>query len=118
MVMLDTPALEAVLDVAVAEDAGPLAVWSTLAADGRVLEHAVAGGLAVPAHGVPLKGVAARIVASRQPLYTAPGDSATRRYLVAGDRVELLDERDGWWQVRYRNPSKGPVLGWVAVDLP
>lgn len=118
MMMLETPALEAVLDVDVAEDAGPLAVWSTLAADGRVLEHAVAGGLAVPAHGVPLKGVTARVVASRQPLYAAPGDTSTRRYLVAGDRVELLDERDGWLQVRYRNPSRGPVLGWVSVALP
>lgn len=118
MVQLETPAVEAVLDVEVAEEAGPLAVWSTLAADGRVLEHAVAGGLAVPAHGVPLKGVAARVVASRQPLHTAPGDTDTRRYLVAGDRVELLDERDGWLQVRYRNPSKGPVLGWVPVALP
>ena len=36
-------------------------------------------------------------------------------YLLKGDRVELLDEADGWLQLRYRNPSRGPVLGWVKL---
>jgi len=35
---------------------------------------------------------------------------------VRDDRVELLDERDGWVQVRYDNPTRGAVLGWVNTQ--
>jgi hypothetical protein len=67
---------------------------------------------------VPLRAREARVVPARLALYRAVGDADTRRYLVAGDRVELLDERDGWMQVRYRNPMRGPVIGWIQLTLP
>jgi hypothetical protein len=53
---------------------------------------------------------------ARLPLYSQPGDATTQRYLVRDDRVELLDERDGWVQVRYDNPTRGAVLGWVNTQ--
>jgi hypothetical protein len=119
LLMLDTQALAAVLAVDKAgADAGPLAVWTTYDAAGRALEHAIGDGLAPPASGVPLRGVNARVVPARLALYRAVGDADTRRYLIAGDRAELLDARDGWLQVRYRNPTRGPVIGWVQVALP
>ena len=119
LLMLDTQALAAVLAIDKGgADAGPLAVWTTYDAAGRVLEHAIGDGLAAPASGVPLRATGARVVPPRLALYGAVGDAATRRYLVAGDRVELLDERDGWLQVRYRNPTRGPVTGWVQAALP
>lgn len=119
LLMLDTQALAAVLAIDEGgADAGPLAVWTTYDAAGRVLEHAIGDGLAPPASGVPLRARGARVVPPRLALYGAVGDADTRRYLVAGDRVELLDERDGWLQVRYRNPTRGPVTGWVQAALP
>jgi len=55
------------------------------------------------------------VVPTRLPLYVRPGDTSTRRYLLQDDRVELLDEADGWVKVRYNNPRRGAVLGWVNV---
>lgn len=119
LLMFDPQALAQVLSVAqTADDDGPLAIWSTYAADGRVLESALGRGLDVPASGAPLAPLIARVVPARLPLYSAPGDTQTRRHLVAHDQVQVLDERDGWLQVRYQNPARGPVLGWVEVTLP
>lgn len=119
LLMLDPQALAAVLAMDEGgEDAGPLAVWTTFDAAGRVLEHAIGDGLSPPVSGVPLRAREARVVPARLALYRAVGDADTRRYLVAGDRVELLDERDGWLQVRYRNPTRGPVIGWIQLTLP
>ena len=56
------------------------------------------------------------VVPARLPLYARPGDTATRRYLVREDRVELLDEKDGWVKVRYANPTRGDILGWVNAN--
>ena len=119
LVMLDPQLLAEVLAFPqAAGDDGPLAVWRTYAADGRVLENALGRGLDVPVTGAPLAPLVARVVPARLPLYSAPGDTQTRRHLVAGDLVAVLDERDGWLQVRYRNPSRGAVLGWIEASLP
>ena len=119
LLMLDPQALAAVLALDEGgDDAGPLAVWTTFDAAGRALERAIGDGLSPPASGVPLRGRNARVVPTRLALYSAVGDASTPRYLVAGDRVELLDERDGWLQVRYRNPTRGPVTGWIQLALP
>lgn len=109
---LETEKLEQVLSLE-AEDDGPPAVWSTYDPAGKVLENAISDGLVSPAHGIPLRGNPARVVPSRLPLYAHAGDSSTGRYLVKGDRVELLDVDEGWLQVRYKNPSRGPIIGWV-----
>lgn len=95
---------------------GPLAVWSTFDPAGKVLETAIGDGLEAPPAGAPLVPVSGRVMAARLPLYSQPGDAATRRYLVRDDRVELLDERDGWVQVRYENPTRGAVRGWVNTQ--
>lgn len=108
--------LKPVLSLDAVEDAGPLAVWSTFDPSGRVLEHAIGNGLQLPAHGAPLQGEHAVVVPPRLPLFASSGDTSSRRYLVKGDRVELLDVDDGGWlQVRFRNPSRGPVRGWVKL---
>ena len=43
-------------------------------------------------------------------------DSSTQRYLVQGDRVEMLDEQDGWMKLRYQNLKHGAVVGWINVN--
>jgi len=106
-------ALEAVVFVKQTADSGPLAVWSTFDPAGRVLETAIADGLVSPRGTAPLLPVSGQVVPARLPLYTRPGDTATRRYLVKDDRVELLDEQDGWVKLRYANPTRGDVIGWV-----
>ncbi|WP_414606056.1 SH3 domain-containing protein [Stenotrophomonas pavanii] len=97
------------------DEQGPLAVWRTYDAAGRVLESAIADGLGAPPDG-PLRGRQAAVVPARLFLFDQPGASSTRRYLVQGDRVELLDERDGWVKLRYRNPRQGEVVGWINVS--
>ena len=97
------------------DENGPLAVWRTYDAAGRVLESAIADGLGAPPDG-PLRGRQAAVVPARLFLFDQPGASSTRRYLVQGDRVELLDERDGWVKLRYRNPRQGEVVGWINVN--
>ena len=94
---------------------GPLAVWRTYDAAGRVLESAIADGLGAPPDG-PLRGQQATVVPARLFLFDRPGASSTRRYLVQGDRVEMLDEQDGWVKLRYRNPKQGAVEGWINVN--
>jgi hypothetical protein len=111
-------ALDAVVAVVQPEDSGPLAVWSTFDPAGKVLETAIADGLEAPRSNAPLQPVSGRVVPGRLALYARPGDAGTRRYLVRGDAVDLLDERDGWVQVRYANPSRGAILGWVRSEAP
>lgn len=117
MLMVDD-ALEAVVLVKQSADSGPLAVWSTYDPTGKVLETAIADGLDAPSSSTRLQAVSGRVVPERLPLYARPGDPGTRRYLVSDDRVELLDEADGWLQVRYDNPKRGAVLGWIRVSTP
>lgn len=115
-VLHGSDALEAVLFIKQSADTGPLAVWSTYDPRGKVLETGISDGLVAPA-GKRLLAFSAFVVPERLPLYTRPGDATTRRYLVREDRVELLDEKDGWYQVRYANPKRGDILGWVNADL-
>lgn len=106
-------AFEQVLFVKQTADTGPFAVWSTFDAQGAVVETAIGDGLVTPAPTGRLSPFSATVVPARLPLHTRPGDARTTRYLVRDDRVELLDERDGWVKVRYHNPTRGDVLGWV-----
>ena len=97
------------------DEQGPLAVWRTYDPAGRVLETAIADGLGAPPDG-PLRGQQATVVPARLFLFDRPGASSTKRYLVQGDRVEMLDEQDGWMKLRYRNPKRGAVTGWINVN--
>lgn len=97
------------------DEQGPLAVWCTYDADGRVLETAIADGLGARPEG-PLRGQQATVVPTRLFLFDRPGATSTKRYLVQGDRVEMLDEQDGWVKLRYRNPKQGVVEGWINVN--
>jgi hypothetical protein len=115
LLMLDE-LLEPYVLVTQTANRGPLAVWSTFDPAGKVLETAIGDGLETPPAGSPLVPVSGRVMAARLPLYSQPGDTATKRYLVRDDRVELLDERDGWVQVRYENPTRGAVRGWVNTQ--
>lgn len=107
--------LNAALHWEQADEQGPLAVWRTYDAAGRVLESAIADGLGAPPDG-PLRGQQATVAPTRLFLFDQPGASSTKRYLVQGDRVELLDEQDGWVKLRYRNPKQGAVVGWINVN--
>lgn len=115
LLMLDD-VLEPYVFVKQTADSGPLAVWSTFDPDGDVLETAIGDGLETPRAGSPLLRISGHVRVARLPLYSQPGDATTKRYLVRDDRVELLDERDGWVQVRYDNPTRGAVLGWVNTQ--
>lgn len=112
---LETEKLDRVLSLDVAAGSGPLAVWTTFDPAGKALQHAIGDGLVVPPHVAPLQGDQAIVLPSRLPLYARRGDASTSRYLVEGDRVELLDANEDWLQVRYRNPARGPVVGWVKL---
>ena len=117
MLMVDD-ALEVVVLVKQSADSGPLAVWSTYDPAGKVIETAIADGLDAPRSSAGLQAVSGQVVPERLPLHARPGDASTRRYLLRDDRVELLDEADGWLQVRYDNPKRGAVLGWIRVSAP
>lgn len=97
------------------DEQGPLAVWRTYDPAGKVLETAIADGLGAPPGG-SLRGQQATVVPARLFLFDKPGASSTPRYLVQGDRVEMLDEQDGWMKLRYQNPKHGAVLGWINVN--
>ena len=112
---LDTEALARVLALAEVDDAEILTVWSTWDAAGKRLETAIWNAFDPPLKDAPMPGRSASVVPDKLLLYSKAGDTSTKRYLLKGDRVELLDEADGWLQLRYRNPSRGPVLGWVKL---
>lgn len=115
LLMLDD-VLEPYVFIKQTTDSGPLAVWSTFDPDGNVLETAIGDGLETPRAGVPLLRISGHVMVARLPLYSQPGDATTKRYLVRDDRVELLDERDGWVQVHYDNRTRGAVVGWVNTQ--
>lgn len=115
--MLTLPTLDGkVLSLEPRRFGGPLAVWSSHSPAAEILERAINDGLSVPDNGRPLVPLAARVVPMRLLLFDRPGAPSTQRYLVQGDRVEMLDEQDGWLQVRYRNPKRGAVTGWINVN--
>ncbi|QKW55782.1 SH3 domain-containing protein [Stenotrophomonas sp. NA06056] len=107
--------LNAALHWVQTDEQGPLAVWRSYDAAGRVLESAIADGLGAPPDG-PLRGQQASVLAARLFLFDQPGASSTKRYLVQGDRVEMLDEQNGWVKLRYRNPKQGAIEGWINVN--
>lgn len=109
-------ALEATIFVKQTAESGPMAVWSTYDPTGKVVETAISDGLVTPRNDRRLLAFSGQVVPARLPLYARPGDTATRRYLVREDRVELLDEQDGWVKVRYANPTRGDILGWVNAN--
>lgn len=116
-VYLDVERLAPVLALEGAQDIPVLGVWSTYDPAGKVLERALGSALDTPGDGKSLLGHSAGVVPARLPLHDRPGEAATRRYLVAGDRVELLDidEQENWIQVRYLNPARGAIRGWVQL---
>ncbi len=113
--LIETADLQQVLDLGMPEDSEILTVWSTWNAAGRRLETAIWNAFDPPLDDAPMPARSATVVPDKLPLYSRAGDTSTKRYLLKGDRVELLDEADGWLQVRYHNPRRGPVLGWVEL---
>lgn len=109
-------AFDAALDVDQSSEGGPLAVWRTYNAQGRVLDSAIGDGLAAPSGPAPVQGIQATVRPARLFLFQRPGAARTSRYLVQGDRVELRDAADGWVQVRYQGATHGAVLGWINVN--
>ncbi len=115
--MLALPKLDGeVLSLEATRFDGPLAVWTGYSATAEIEEQVINDGLAVPDNGSPLVAFTATVVPARLFLFDQPGASNTRRYLVRGDRVELLDEQGGWVKLRYRNPKQGAVVGWINVN--
>lgn len=101
------------------EDGGPPVVWSTYSPRGEVLERVIGPGLADPTGG-PLQPWTGTVADARMPLHASPSDAPTKRYLVKGDRFEALDvSPDGeWLKVRYRNPRRGAIEGWLRIPDP
>ncbi|MGS0896771.1 XAC2610-related protein [Burkholderia stagnalis] len=61
--------------------------------------------------------VAFKVRTARVPLHDAMNDAPTRRYVVAGDTLEMIDASADfqWLKVVYRNPRAGAVTGWISV---
>ncbi|TCW83092.1 hypothetical protein C5O80_18605 [Burkholderia sp. SRS-46] len=59
-----------------------------------------------------------KVGVERLPLHDAMTDAPTKRYVVAGDTLELLDASADfrWLKVLYRNPRVGAVSGWISVQ--
>lgn len=112
---IDTGALSQVLAVDAPDEDEVMVVWSTWDASGKRMDTALWNAFDPPREDAPMPGRGASVVADKLPLYSKVGDTSTKRYLLKGDRVELLDEADGWLQLRYQNPRHGPVLGWVKL---
>ncbi len=104
----------------VENEMAPLKVSSTYDPTGRLLQRVVREGWDAPDNGKPLKALGGQVLPARLPLYSSPHEASTRRYLVKGDRVELLDEADGRVKVRYRSLTRGGCvwLGGVMVNTP
>lgn len=113
--LVETEALAQVLKLDASQEMEILVVWTTWSPDGQRLDHAVWNAFDPPSADAPLQGHGAKVVPARLPLYSRAGDSSTARYLIKDDRVELLDVADGWAQLRFNNPRRGPVLGWVKL---
>jgi hypothetical protein len=69
--------------------------WTAIAPDSRVMLT-----VAVP----------------RLPLHDAEDDKPARRHLIKGDVVDVIDASGNWLQVRYQNPQRGAIVGWVRTD--
>ncbi|CAG9200293.1 conserved exported hypothetical protein [Paraburkholderia tropica] len=96
------------------EDSGPDSILITYDETGHVVarEAQVYGG-----------GKATmKVKVARLPLHERAQDTPTKRYVVAGDILDVLDVSDdgSWLKVRYTRPSGNPqahaVTGWVAVS--
>lgn len=115
MAGIDAAQLAPFLRLDAPDEADLLVVWSTWNAAGERVEQALWNAMDPPPEDVPIRGAGAVVVPARLPLYRTVGDAATTRYLVKGDHVELMDIAEGRLQVRYRNPTRGPVSGWIQV---
>lgn len=115
MAGIDAAQLAPFLRLDAPDEADLLVVWSSWDAAGERQEQAIWNALEPPPEGVPLHGAGAVVVPARLPLYRTAGEATTTRYLVKGDHVELMDVAEGRLQVRYHNPTRGPVSGWVQV---
>jgi hypothetical protein len=113
---IDLEPLSQQLAIDMPEQGDVLVVWTTWDTAVKPLEQALESGFAPPLVDAPLRGRGATVVVAKLPLYRLAGDATTARYLLKGDRVELLDEADGWLQLRYHNPTRGPVLGWIRAS--
>nr|WP_240647286.1 MULTISPECIES: hypothetical protein [Burkholderia cepacia complex] len=97
------------LRVAIDVDSGPSSMLLTYDAQDKRVSHrpdAYVGGT-----------VTFKVHPARLPLHDAMTDAPTRRYVVAGDTLELIDASVNfqWLKVRYRNPHAGAVQGWVSA---
>ncbi|KVN88606.1 hypothetical protein WJ69_15105 [Burkholderia ubonensis] len=92
-----------------APDVGPASMLATYDARGRRIARrpdAYGGGK-----------VTFKVRVARLPLHDAMTDAPTRRYVVAGDTLEMIDVSadNRWLKVQYRNPRAGVVPGWISV---
>ncbi|MDY0122362.1 MAG: SH3 domain-containing protein [Sulfurimonas sp.] len=55
------------------------------------------------------------ILQKKQPLYKSPSiDSKTKMYLIKGDKVEILEEKDNWLHILYK--GKKEIKAWIPKD--
>jgi hypothetical protein len=52
------------------------------------------------------------ILPTKQPLYKSPSiDAKTKMYLIKGDKVEILEEKDNWLHILYK--GKKEIKAWI-----
>jgi hypothetical protein len=55
------------------------------------------------------------ILSDKQPLYSSPNiNSKTKMYLIKGDKVEILEEKDNWLYILYK--GKKEIKAWIPKD--
>jgi hypothetical protein len=64
---------------------------------------------------VKLDNAQQQIQPTKQPLYKSPTiDSKTKMYLIKGDKVEILEEKDNWLHIFYK--GKKEIKAWIPKD--
>ncbi|MDR1225474.1 MAG: hypothetical protein LBK47_01065 [Prevotellaceae bacterium] len=53
------------------------------------------------------------VVSSKSPIYAEP-DKPTKMYLIKGDIVTVLEEKDGWLRIEYE--GKKMITGWIKKE--
>ncbi|MBX8539070.1 hypothetical protein K5D44_04990 [Pseudomonas cichorii] len=62
-------------------------------------------------------GVTAKISSAKAFLYSEPSDpSKTKSYLIAGDEVDILEYKDGFFKISYKMKSGRYLNRWVSMS--
>lgn len=108
---IESPQIQSLLDTA-SDDGMPVSVWPIYDPRGVRVVSEIGTTLEAP---MPVQ---LHVRVARLPLYATPTATATKRYLVRGDRADALDvsANGARLQARYRSAGRSDSVGWIDVD--